>query len=58
MSQASILFSARSSIEGGFFSYAYLASDPLLDAVRNEPEFTEILNIARRRHEAFRNSFF
>lgn len=48
----------RSSVEGGFFSYPYLASDPLLDTVRKEPEFADILNIARRRHEAFKVRFF
>lgn len=44
----------RSSVEGGFFSYPYLATDPLLEAVRKEPEFAEILNGACGRHEAFR----
>lgn len=48
----------RRSVEGGFFSYPYLANDPLLDTVRKEPEFADILNIARRRHEAFRARFF
>lgn len=48
----------RCSVEGGFFSYPYLANDPLLDAVRKEPEFADTLNIARRRHEAFRVRFF
>jgi pimeloyl-ACP methyl ester carboxylesterase len=31
---------------------------PLLDAVRREPEFVEILNAARRRHQEFRTRFF
>jgi TolB-like protein/Flp pilus assembly protein TadD len=48
----------KRSVEGGFFSYPYLASDPLLDAVRKEVEFAKILNAARARHEAFRNRFF
>jgi len=48
----------RSSVEGGFFSYPYLATDPLLDALRKEPEFTEILNTSHQRYEAFRSRFF
>jgi TolB-like protein/Flp pilus assembly protein TadD len=48
----------KRSVEGGFFSYPYLATDPLLDAVRKEDEFAKILNAARARHEAFRGMFF
>ena len=48
----------RSSVEGGFFSYPYLSTDPLLDALRKEPEFAEILNTSHQRYEAFRSRFF
>ena len=48
----------RRSVEGGFFSYPYLVTDPLLDPLRKEPEFREILNLSQRRHRAFRNKFF
>jgi DNA-binding winged helix-turn-helix (wHTH) protein/TolB-like protein/Tfp pilus assembly protein PilF len=48
----------RNSVEGGFFSYPYLLADPLLDPLRKEPEFAEILNVSQRRHQAFRNKFF
>jgi len=48
----------RSSVEGGFFPYPYLATDPLLDALRKEPQFAEILNTSHRRSEAFRSRFF
>jgi DNA-binding winged helix-turn-helix (wHTH) protein/TolB-like protein/Tfp pilus assembly protein PilF len=48
----------RSSVEGGFFSYPYLATDPLLDALRKEPEFAEILNASHQRYQAFRSRFF
>jgi len=48
----------RTSIGSGFFSYPYIAKDPLLNDLHNEPEFNEILNIARQRHEAFKSSFF
>jgi DNA-binding winged helix-turn-helix (wHTH) protein/TolB-like protein len=48
----------RSSVEGGFFPYPYLATDPLLDALRKEHEFAEILNTSHRRYEAFRSRFF
>lgn len=48
----------RHSIENGFFPYSYLLTDPLLDNVRSEAEFPALLDIARRRHETFKNLFF
>jgi DNA-binding winged helix-turn-helix (wHTH) protein/TolB-like protein/Flp pilus assembly protein TadD len=48
----------RTSVEAGFFSYPYIADDPLLNNLHLEPEFNEILKAARQRHDAFRNSFF
>jgi DNA-binding winged helix-turn-helix (wHTH) protein/TolB-like protein len=48
----------RTSVEAGFFSYPYIADDPLLNHLHQEPEFTEILDVARQRHDAFKNSFF
>ena len=46
------------SIENGFFPYPYFANDPLLDALRRENTFSEIMSTARRRHEAFKTEFF
>jgi DNA-binding winged helix-turn-helix (wHTH) protein/TolB-like protein/Tfp pilus assembly protein PilF len=48
----------RSSVEGGFFSYPYLSTDPLLEPLRKESEFAEILNTSHQRYEAFRSRFF
>jgi hypothetical protein len=48
----------RTSVETGFFSYPYIAKDPLLGDVHNQPDFNEILNLARQRHESFKKSFF
>lgn len=46
------------SIENGFFPYPYLVNDPLLDSLRTEAEFSELLNVARQRHEKFKETFF
>jgi hypothetical protein len=46
------------SVESGFFSYPYLSKDPLLNDLRREPGFDQILNTARQRHEAFKSAFF
>jgi DNA-binding winged helix-turn-helix (wHTH) protein/TolB-like protein/Tfp pilus assembly protein PilF len=54
----SALRALRRSIEGGFFCYPYFTTDPLLDGLRNEPEFNALLNAARERREAFRSKFF
>jgi hypothetical protein len=43
--KAAALRVLRNSVEGGFFSYPYFATDPLLNALSKEPEFAEILNV-------------
>jgi tetratricopeptide (TPR) repeat protein len=55
--KTSALRALRTSVESGFFSYPYIAKDPLLSDLHSQPEFAQILNIARQRYEAFRNSF-
>jgi hypothetical protein len=56
--KASALHMLRHSIGGGFFSYPYFVSDPLLQNLRNEPEFQNLMNQALHRHEQFKASFF
>jgi TolB-like protein len=48
----------RLSIENGFFPYPYFMADPLLDNLRSEGEFTQIMDEAERRHESFKTRFF
>lgn len=48
----------KQSIENGFFSYPYFLTDPLLDTLRSEPEFNQLMSVARQRHQAFASSFF
>jgi DNA-binding winged helix-turn-helix (wHTH) protein/TolB-like protein len=48
----------RRSIENGFFSYPYFASDPLLDSIRSDGEFAKSMALARERHEQFKKKFF
>jgi len=47
----------RRSIEGGFFCYPYFTNDPLLDNLRGQAEFAELMGLARRRHEDFKRQF-
>jgi DNA-binding winged helix-turn-helix (wHTH) protein/TolB-like protein/Tfp pilus assembly protein PilF len=54
----SALRALRASVESGFFSYPYIAKDPLLNDLHSETEFAQILNIARQRYEVFKSSFF
>ncbi|MFZ1917967.1 MAG: protein kinase [Terriglobales bacterium] len=56
--KASALHMLRHSIGGGFFCYPYFVSDPLLQNLRNEPEFQSIIDQARQRHEQFKTTFF
>jgi DNA-binding winged helix-turn-helix (wHTH) protein/TolB-like protein/Tfp pilus assembly protein PilF len=46
------------SIEHGFFAYRYFTSDPLLNSLRDEPEFARVMKVAEARHVAFRKAFF
>jgi DNA-binding winged helix-turn-helix (wHTH) protein/TolB-like protein len=55
---ASALRVLRGSVEGGFFPYPYLATDPLLEPLRKESEFAQILDTSKRRYQAFRGRFF
>jgi TolB-like protein/Tfp pilus assembly protein PilF len=56
--KASALRMLRYTIEHGFFAYPYFISDPLLAGIRGEPEFPELMNIARVRYTAFKNRYF
>src|SRR5262245_5125514 len=47
----------RRSIDGGFFCYPYFTNDPLLDNLRGEAEFAELMERARSRHEEFKRRF-
>ena len=47
----------KQSIADGFFSYPYLQNDPLLDPIRSEAGFAQLLDSARQRHEAFKSRF-
>lgn len=55
-SSAMLMF--HRTIEGGFFPYPYFERDPLLDNIRNEPEFGVLMREARERHEQFKAKFF
>ena len=56
--KASALRVLRHSIENGFFPYPYFATDPLLDSLRSQGEFSKLMEAARQRHEAFKSKFF
>jgi hypothetical protein len=56
--KASALRVLRHGIENGFFPYSYFATDPLLDSLRGEGEFSKLMDAARQRHEGFKSRFF
>jgi TolB-like protein len=56
--KASALRVLKQSIQNGFFPYPYFLTDPLLDGLRKESEFTNLMSEAHQRHEAFVGSFF
>ena len=56
--KASALHMLRHSIGGGFFCYPYFVRDPLLQNLRDEPEFQTLMDQALHRHEQFKAAFF
>jgi TolB-like protein/Flp pilus assembly protein TadD len=56
--KSSSLHMLRHTIEGGFFCYPCFVSDPMLESIRNEPEFRRLVGEARERHEEFKTRFF
>ena len=54
----SALHMLRHAIGGGFFCYPYFERDPLLEQVRNDPEFQALMKQALERHEQFKSTFF
>ncbi len=53
--------SSRTMEEGvnrGYFNYPFMVSDSLLDQVRSAPEFQRVLEMAKVRHNNFREQFF
>jgi len=40
-------------VDGGFFCYPYFQTDPLLDSLRSEPGFDEVMQRARQRYVQF-----
>jgi len=56
--KASALHMLRHSIGGGFFCYPYFARDPLLQTLRDDPEFKTLMAQAQHRHDQFRATFF
>ncbi len=45
-------------VDGGFFNYPFMLTDPFLDSVRDDPEFQRILKMAKVKHEAFKKKLF
>jgi tetratricopeptide (TPR) repeat protein len=56
--KAAALHMLSHSIEGGFFCYPYFVRDPLLQSLRNEPEFQSLMKQAQQRHAQFQTMFF
>jgi hypothetical protein len=53
--KGSALRMLQRSVDSGFFCYPYIAADPLLNALHGGPQFGQILEAARQRHEAFKS---
>ena len=48
----------KRSVDGGFYPYSYIVTDPLMNSVRNEGAFRSILMTAQNRQKLFQNALF
>lgn len=48
----------KKSIDQGFFCYPYFISDPLLNNIRGNPQYDSLIEVARQRHQRFKQTFF
>ena len=44
-------------VDGGFFCYSYIESDPLTSSLHNHPRFKQIIEKAKLRHELYEQRF-
>ena len=51
------LNSLEQAVDGGFFCYDYIRSDPLTKEIQNEPRFQQILDKAKVRYELYEKRF-
>jgi len=48
----------KRAVEGGFFNYPHMIWNPFFDTVRDDREFLEILEVAKKKHNAFKERYF
>jgi DNA-binding winged helix-turn-helix (wHTH) protein/TolB-like protein/Tfp pilus assembly protein PilF len=56
--KSSSLQAFQRSVDQNFFCYSYFQQDPLLENIRGEPEFAQVLAQSRRKHDDFQRKFF
>jgi len=47
----------KKAVEDGFFNYPAMLKDPFLDGIRDDPEFQQVLALAKEKHETFKQAF-
>jgi eukaryotic-like serine/threonine-protein kinase len=57
MDMAQCARNLRRAIDGGFFNYPLMLSDPCLDGVRNDPAIARLIGEAKTKHESFLKKF-
>jgi tetratricopeptide (TPR) repeat protein len=55
--EANALKALEEAIDGGFFCYSYIKSDPLTQPIHNNSNFKQILDRAKIRHELYEKRF-
>ena len=55
--EANALKALEEAIDGGFFCYSYIKSDPLTQPIHNNSNFKQIVEKAKLRHELYEKRF-
>ena len=55
--ETNALKALEEAVDGGFFSYSYIKSDPLTKPMHSNPKFKQILEKAKIRHELYEKRF-
>ena len=48
----------KQAVDRGYYNYPLIISDPLLEPIREDPEYDKIANTAREKHLYFKEKFF
>jgi non-specific serine/threonine protein kinase len=56
--QANCIRVLKKAVKGGFYNYPFMLRDPFLDSARYNPEYQQVIALAKEKNEAFKQKYF